>query len=427
MLRTYQTVTLALRPLAALWGRFRGRDADSRRAWRERCTVDLPRVPAGGIWIHGSSVGEARIVEALARQVKGERPTLAVSVSAHTRTGRAALPPAPLADARFMLPLDVPGYPTRLLEAVQPVLLALVETELWPNLIRETRRYGAAAILVNGRLSAERMRRYRRFRGLYRPVLRQLNRIGAQSAEDAARFVELGAREDSLRVTGNLKYDLAVPQVDPERWRRRLGIEGGRSVFVAGSTGRGEDELVLEAYRRALADHPGLLLILAPRHVDRAPEVEQLVRSEGLGLSLLSAADRSTGTQADVVLVDTMGQLAELYAIADLSFVGGSLVPIGGHNVLEPAAMGSPVLFGPHTGHFEDPAQRLLEAGAALRVRSAGDLGRTLTRLLADHAARVRMGQAGGEVLRAHRGALARSAELLFACLAEAPRAGSAA
>lgn len=428
MLRTYQTVTLALRPLAALWGRFRGGDADSRAAWRERCAIDRPRVAPGGIWIHGSSVGEARIVGALARGLRRDRPALPISTSAHTRTGRAALPAPPLADARFLLPLDLPGYPGRILQAVRPSLLALVETELWPNLIRETRRSGAAVIIVNGRLAAERMRRYRRLRGLYRPVLREINRIGAQTDDEAARFIELGAREESIRVTGNLKYDLAAPRVDVNGWRARLGLEGGRAVFVAGSTGRGEDELVLEAYRQARAQHPGLLLVLAPRHTERLPEVEALIRSEGWELVVLSGADRAVGTRADVLLVDTMGQLAELYALADLSFVGGSLVPIGGHNVLEPAAVGSPVLFGPHTGHFAEPAERLLAAGAAMRVRDGRELGQALGRLLADGALRGEMGRRGREVLQRHRGAMARCVEFVVDCLAEARRGtGSAA
>lgn len=241
MLRLYNTLLLPFRALLPLWSTLFVREASRRAEWNERRLRVLPSPLPGAIWIHGASVGEARIVGAVARGMRQRRPRLPIAVSAQTRTGRVQLPVPPDADAAFFLPLDFPGYPRRLIRALQPALLVLIETELWPNLVAEAADCGLAVLVLNGRLSPRRMSRYRRLSGLYRPCLRRLHRVGAQTEADAARFIELGLPEASIEITGNVKYDLPLPGGDAVEWRRRLGLDAGRQVWVAGSTGPGEE------------------------------------------------------------------------------------------------------------------------------------------------------------------------------------------
>lgn len=416
MLRLYNTLLLPLRPLAALWFlRHRGSPQRGAEAG-ERMARRVPAARRGGVWIHGSSVGEARIVSGLARAVRERRPERAIYVSAYTRTGWAQLPQSPLADASFFLPLDFRGFPGRILEALQPTLLVIVETELWPNLLHETQRSGTPVIVVNARLAPGRMSRYRRLAPLYRPLLERLCRVGAQSADDAARFLELGVPGKAVRITGNVKYDLPVPEVDEEALRREVGLEPGRPVFVAGSTGPGEEAPVLEAFAALRATHPRLFLILAPRHPERSAAVEQLARSRGHRTHRLSRGPVVPGA-TDLLLVDVMGRLGGLYKLGSAAFVGGSLVPIGGHNVLEPAAVGVPVFFGPHTSHFAEPAEALLRAGGARRVSDAAALARGVSELLDNDGVRLKAARNATRVVEENRGAMGRSVDLVLECL----------
>jgi len=416
MLRVYNTLLLPLRPLAGLW--FLRHHASPQRGVEagERMARRLPAARPGGFWIHGASVGEARIVASLARALREREPGRALAVSAYTRTGRAQLPEPPVADAAFFLPLDFPGFPGRVLRALKPALLVIVETELWPNLLDEAHRSNTAVALVNARLAPERMKRYRRVAGLYRPLLERLARVGAQSDDDAERFLDLGVPRSAVRVTGNVKYDLPVPEVDEPALRRDLGLEAGRPVLVAGSTGPGEEAPVLDAFTALRAEHPRLFLILAPRHPERADEVERLARSRGLRPHRISRGPLAPDT-ADLLLIDEMGRLGSLYKLGAAAFVGGSLVPIGGHNVLEPAALGVPVLFGPHTQHFAEPAEALLQAGGARRVRDAAALAREVAVLLRDDEARARAARGATRVVERNRGALDRTVDLVCGCV----------
>ena len=410
----YDTLLSALSPVARVYGGWDTRRAPARAdEWEERLGRRLPRVRKGGLWLHGASVGEARLAGLLARSVRAARPETAISVSCVTRTGRAALPAPPAVDAAFFAPLDVRRRLRPVLHAVGPAALALIETELWPGLVQEAAAAGCRVALVNARLAPERMGRYRRLRALYRPLLRTLDCIGASSAEDAERLLSLGARPGSVRVTGNLKYDLPVPVLDPTALRRRFGLLSERPVLVAGSTGEGEDTPVLDAFQAVQEKGRKAFLVLAPRHPERAAGAAELARARGLRPHALSSGSDGAAGAADVLVVDRMGELASLYGMATVAFVGGSLVPVGGHNVLEPAAAGVPVLFGPHTSHVEEPAQALLQAGAARRVADGADLARTWTSLLGDAGAREAMVKAGRRVLEENRGALARTTELL--------------
>jgi 3-deoxy-D-manno-octulosonic-acid transferase len=271
--------------------------------------------------------------------------------------------------------------------------------------------------VVNGRLAPERMARYRRFRRLFGPLLAGLARIGAASPEEAERFVESGARRETLTVTGNVKYDLPVSGVTESALRARFGIAAGRPVVVAGSTGPGEETMVLDAFVAARREHPSLFLILAPRHPERAAEVESEAKKLGLDFHRLSAGADAGAGGTDGLLVDSIGELGSLYAMASAAFVGGSLVPVGGHNVLEPAAAGAPVLFGPHTHHVTEPAEELLRAGGAIRVASPSALADAWKLLVRDREGRERMARAAAGVVRANRGALERTVAVVLSLL----------
>jgi 3-deoxy-D-manno-octulosonic-acid transferase len=425
MLGLYNTVLLPLRLAVEAWSLWRSRTPAGRAEWAERRGRRLPRCRAGGVWIHGASVGEARIAASVAGAVRSRRPDLPLVVSATTRAGREQLPPSSGVDAAFFVPLDFAGVVRRTVRGLRPAALVLVETELWPNLLAQAHGAGVPVVVLNGRLTPQRMAAYRRLRRLFGPLVGRLAACGAQSEADAARFVELGAPPAGVVVTGNVKYDLPLPAEGPAELRGRLRLAEGRPVFVAGSTAAGEDALVLDAFARARAASGDLLLVLAPRHVRRSADVAALLQERGHAAARLSEAPDLR--DKDVLLVDSVGQLPALYQLGSVAFVGGSLVPVGGHNVLEPAAVGVPVLFGPHTETVSDPAAALVRAGGGARVADASALGDELARLLGDAGARAGMAEAASRIVRASRGALERSVTLLLGVLERAsPRAGAA-
>lgn len=410
----YNILLVPVRWLASLASlRFR-RDRERWSEWQERRGRKVPDIRPHGLWIHGASVGEARIVSMLAGELRLQAPDLPLVASAYTRTGREALPGPPRLDAAFFMPLDLPGYPTRVLEAVRPAGLLLVETELWPNLIREAEALRIPVVMVNGRLSPKKMNRYRRAASLYRPLLRTLAAIGIQSEDDGDRFAELGVDRDRIIVTGNIKYDLPRPDVAAGALACRFGLSPGRPVLVAGSTGPGEETKVLEAFRLIRKKKHDAFLVLAPRHPERSDGVMREAAGSGLRLHALSSRDDPAAGIADGLLVDTLGELSALYSLATAGFVGGSLIPVGGHNVLEPAAAGVPVLFGPHHEHFKEPAEALLLAGGGQVVPDAAGLARAFLGFLEDPARADQAGLAAGKVVEENRGALARSVELIF-------------
>lgn len=400
-----------------------------RQKYRRSLPERLGRVakwtgPVPPIWLHAVSVGEVMAATPLARELLARRPDLLLVVSTVTDTGRAVAEQRLPARQYVFFPLDFGWAVQPALDRLRPRAVLLTETEIWPNFIRACGMRGIPVVLINGRISPRSFPRYRRARPLFARVVRGIGLFCMQTSQDAARILELGAPKDRVHVVGNLKFDLAVaghPGEGPAL-RTMLGLPNTRPVLVAGSTHRGEELMVLEAFAAARRAIPDLLLLLAPRHPERLAEVEGLLAQAGLHWirrSRLPApqTSRQAGLPVEevpaVILLDTMGELAKLYAAGTVVYVGGSLVPIGGHNVLEPAAYAQPVLFGPHMGNFAEMARLFLEQGAGLQVRDARELGEEIVRLLRDPAAARRMGEAGRAIVDTHRGAGRRTVDLL--------------
>jgi 3-deoxy-D-manno-octulosonic-acid transferase len=379
--------------------------------------------PAPRCWIHAVSVGEATAAVPLVEGIHRRWPRLHIVVSTATSTGAGVVRDRlGLIATHCYFPFDLPGPVRRALRAIAPAFFVALETELWPNFFKELDRSGIPAMIANGRISDRSFRRYRLVRPLLRDLLGRISVFGMQSAEDARRIVALGAEAERVVVTGNLKADLAPDPPGAEAlWRRLLGLGGDEPVWVAGSTHRGEEEIVLDTFLRLRARHPSLILVLAPRHPERAAEVEEAIRARGLDSLRRSRLPERRAANA-VVLLDTIGELAQLYQVASVVFVGGSLVPWGGHNLLEPALRKRPVLFGPHTANFRDSADLLLAAGGALRVGDGRMLEETLHRLLGDPELKRRMGEAAFHAVSARQGAVEQTLDLLGRFIVKAAR-----
>jgi 3-deoxy-D-manno-octulosonic-acid transferase len=405
-----------------LW---RGR-ADGRylRTFRER----MGRLPASldgdtsrSIWIHAVSVGEVLAARPLVAALKARFPGRRVVLSTTTLTGHEVARKGALgADGLFFAPFDWPGPVRRALARLDPSLLVLVETEIWPNLIHEAKRHGARVALANGRLSKGSHTGYRRIRAFLRRVLEDVDLFLMQGEPHAERIRDLGAPADRVRVTGNLKYDALDAPAPPEALVALLAPERrrGRPLLVAGSTVAGEEELVLEAFRLVLERSPDANLVLAPRHPERFDSVPPLVRAAGLRCARRTTLEPGVVGDGQVVLLDTIGELAQVYPLASVVFVGGSLVPRGGHNLLEAAVAGKPVLVGPHMHNFQEMARQFLAEGALVEVRSAEDLAREATSLLLDAERRHKIGERARALVIENRGALERTVEALAGLVA---------
>jgi 3-deoxy-D-manno-octulosonic-acid transferase len=376
------------------------------------------------IWIHAVSVGETLSVRPLVRDLRQRYPRLRIFLSTTTMTGQQlARRNVPDVDAVFYFPFDFAFIVRRTLDLVRPRLFLMMETEIWPHLLRECRRRGVRTAIVNGRLSSRSYPRYRLVRPFMRRVLADIDCFCVQSKESARRFVDLGADPARVTVTGSVKFDsLDVPVAASDmrvrdRVVRYFRVPESRPVVVAGSTMRGEEAAVLRAFRRVKAATPGALLILAPRHPERFDDVEQMCRHEGFRTVRRTELPIDTEPRADVVVLDTIGELARLYQVATVVFVGGSLVPTGGHNVLEPAVFGKPTLFGPHMQNFREIAETFLANDAAIQVRSEGALEEALVQLLGDPVRRARLGAAARALVEANRGAKDKTLAVIGALL----------
>ncbi|MBF8635745.1 lipid IV(A) 3-deoxy-D-manno-octulosonic acid transferase [Pseudomonas fulva] len=416
MNRTLYTLLFHLGlPLLALRLYLRARKAPAYgRRLGERFAFRLPAMRKGGIWVHAVSVGESIAAAPMVRALLKAYPELPITLTCMTPTGseriRALFGDEPRVQHCY-LPYDLPWAAGRFLDHVQPRLGVIMETELWPNHIHQCARRGIPVALANARLSERSARGYGRFARLTRPMLAEMSLIAAQTEVEAQRFLALGARTGCVQVTGSIKFDLKIDEhlVSRAQALRQQWAAASRPVWIAASTHDGEDALVLQAHRQLLQVHGDALLILVPRHPERFEAVRALCSQQ------FATVRRSTGlpvlAQTQVLLGDTMGELLFLYALADMAFVGGSLVPTGGHNPLEPAALALPVLMGPHVFNFLEISAMLREAGGLQQVDDAQGLAGAVQRLVELPQDARRMGEAGRAVMRANQGALQRLLE----------------
>jgi 3-deoxy-D-manno-octulosonic-acid transferase len=413
-----------------------------RFAWRfpRELTARSGSESGGTIWLHVVSVGEALAAVPLARALKERFPNRRLVVSTTTATGQAvARERLSFADAIFYFPLDWRGTVRRALRAVRPDAIVILETEIWPNFLREAHRAGVPVIFANGRFSDRSFRRLSRavsfsggfLRGFVSDVLNHATLFLTQSDEDRARLISLGAEPERVSAGGNLKYDLALPAESPlVAWlSTEISRAGCGPLLVAGSVIKGEENAVLRAFDTVAGKWPRAVLLMAPRKPERFDAAAEIISANGwrvvrrstLSLSGTSAnvLQSPRGEAPTVLVLDSIGELAAVYGIADAVFVGGSLEPAGGHNPLEPAALGRAPVFGSSMDNFREISERLLEADAAVQVSSGEELGAAWTALLEDESRRARMGRAAKELVERHRGATAITIERIASVLAE--------
>jgi 3-deoxy-D-manno-octulosonic-acid transferase len=375
------------------------------------------------IWIHAVSVGEALTARALIADLRERYPALRIFLSTTTLTGQQiARTRIQDVDAVFFFPFDLPFIVNRTLGLVKPRLFVMMETEIWPNLLRACRQRGIKTMLVNGRISSRSYPRYKLVRPFFRAVLQDVDRFCMQSDESARRIIDIGADPSRVVVTGSLKFDsLDVPGAAAGRGAGRVlryfRIAPSRPVFIAASTLKGEEMPVLAAFATVRRAHPNTLLILAPRKPERFAEAEALARGEGLRVMRRTELAVDAEPRADVVILDSIGELAHVFPVATVVFVGGSLVDQGGHNILEPAVHGKPIVFGPHMENFAEIAAAFLAHQAAVQVPDAAALTTTIVRLVGDSVERARLGAAARALVEANRGAKERTLKAIAALL----------
>lgn len=432
MRRLYTLLWYLLLPFVALAGLRRARreqtagiaGAEQRAGalWRERLALDVAAAGRSDhgtdhdtLWVHAASVGEVQLAAVLIGALRAQSLRRAVALSCQTATGRARarelLPDLPLRYA----PYDLPAAVRRCFAQLRPSALVLMETELWPNLLAEAVRQRVPVLVASARLSTRSLRGYRVLRGLLRPAIEGNVWVAAQSAADAERFAALGVPPGRLSVVGNLKFDRPAPLDARARGAALRDRLGARPVWVAGSTHPVEQAVVLEAHRRLCTHCPDALLVLAPRHPPRFEEAARQLQADTWRYRRRSRERTDTPLAADcqVLLLDTLGELVDFYAAADVAFVGGSLVPVGGHNLLEPAALALPLLAGPHQHNSPQVARVLADVGALSIVADAEQLAARLQALLARPELRQAQGERACAALEQHRGALQRLVGLI--------------
>jgi len=373
------------------------------------------------IWLHAVSVGETRAVEPLVRALRQRYPDHRLLITHMTATGRQAARQlyGTLPDVEFAwLPYDYPSAMRRFLARFRPALAVIMETEIWPNLLSECKRAGVPVVLANARLSETSARNYRKLGALAGRALGDFSAIAAQTEGDARRLMELGADESKVSITGNLKFDVALPAAPSGAGLRK--IIGERPILLAASTREGEEVLVLDA----MAKHPlppNTLLLVVPRHPQRFDQVARLLEQRGLRYSRRSALPEASAElpmDVSVLLGDSMGEMPNYYSAADCAYIGGSLLPFGGQNLIEACALGVPVLIGPHTFNFAEAAEKAVNTGAALRVENADEMLLRAVELLNDESRRKKMREAGLAFVQVHRGATVRTLAICVQLLA---------
>ncbi len=383
------------------------------------------------IWVHAASVGEVFCTVPLLKRIKREFPHCEIVLTTMTSTGNeAAKTHLPEADRVLFFPIDHPLTLRRVIKKIHPRLLLIAETELWPNLLRSCGRKGIPIILFNGRISEKSFRGYLFFKFLFKECLKYVSLFLMQTMEDQTRIIEIGAESDKTRVVGNLKFDQTLPSFNQEAMAnlaKSIGLQGKEAILIAGSTHPGEEEILLSLFKELRKIHSHLILILAPRHLVRLEEVERILEKESIPwvrrTSLAVDQDHQKQKEPpEVMLLDTMGELMSLYSLGTLVFVGGSLVPIGGHNPLEPLFFKKCVLFGPYMFHFSEISRRLVEEGGAIQANGKEDLATHMKRLLKNDRTRRDIGERGYQFLQRHQGATERMFEKIRLYLTDSVR-----
>ena len=368
------------------------------------------------VWIHAVSVGETLAAVPLVKALKARHPDISIYFSTVTETGNAVATDKAGTDARvFYFPFDLGLVVRKVVRLVKPDIFVVVETEIWPNLIKVMSDNRIPAVLVNGRISPRSFKGYSRARFFFKKVLAMIAGFNMQTQADAERIKSLGAPPERVRVAGNVKFDQACVSLKEGQitTKARLGIPESATVFIAGSTHEGEEADVLKAYRRVLESIPETVLVLAPRHPERLAGVASLIVREGFRHRLRSMETVERLPVPGVLLVDTMGELAGMYRVGDINFVGGSLVPVGGHNILEPVAFGKPVFFGPHMHNFAEISAILKDCGVGIEVKDGTQLAREAVRLIQEPERVEQLGKVAKDALVKNRGALERNVELI--------------
>jgi 3-deoxy-D-manno-octulosonic-acid transferase len=390
-----------------------------RTGFRQRLGSGLPVQAQPVLWLHAASVGEVKIAEALIRKIKQQKYSLPIVVSVITPTGfkQAKSCLAGLADVIFA-PLDLPFIVPRAIKKINPSLLGIIETELWPNLMAAARKRRVKIILLNGRLSDRSYPKYQKFEMFFKTILRYLDYACVQSEEDKVKFIALGLQEKLIAVTSSIKYDFEIKMDLPAATiRREYALLQEDLVWVAGSTRNGEEALLLKAFQSLREKVPKLKLVLAPRHLERIQEVKKLLGGAAIKFALSSQVSAGS-VSFDCLLIDTMGELMKAYSIADAVFIGGSLVEFGGQNILEPVALAKPVVCGPDMSNFKEITAYLLKQQAVIQVATVAELSEKIEFLLTHKEAARQMGIKARESLASKKGAVDKNVEALERLLA---------
>ncbi|MFZ5572405.1 MAG: 3-deoxy-D-manno-octulosonic acid transferase [Thermodesulfobacteriota bacterium] len=417
---------LLLHPfLAGLLRMSGGREAAGNQRLGEymRSPLEKPR-GRPRLWLHAASVGEVSAAVGIVEALQAVLPQCAIVLSTMSVHGqRVAKEKLGGRVTIVFAPLDFVRTVRSALDFFQPDILVCVETEIWPNWLTEAQRSGIGTAMVNGRISVRSIRNYVRIRPLFQQILSRMNACSMIRQEDADRILQLGALPERVFVNGNAKYDPLIRKIAPEereRFTRLLNLSGKEAVFVAGSTRPSEETIILDVYERIRQRFPNTILILTPRHVERAYKIEALVKGRGLACQLRTDLDQSGHhREAPVVIMDTMGELQSMYGIATVVFCGGSLVPLGGHNILEAAAWGKPVLYGPHMDDFLDAKELLESAGGGFAVRDGDELAETALDLLAHPEKADEAGRKARAAVMANKGAAQKHADVILGLLRE--------
>ncbi len=415
----YNFATSLAVPLGAAWLALR----PVYRPLLSRFAPPIPSSPPGRpFWVQACSVGEVGTATQVIKAIRCRWPEASVVLTVSTIAGYQFAQAAKPDFGVTWFPFDHPYAVRRFVRRLDPRVLVLIETEIWPNVLRETRRSGVPVILVNGRLSDKHLARYQRFRSLLRPIVQQLSAAGMQNEEYARRLESLGADHACIRVTGNTKFDGVRTEIDAEalaRLRHEAGFIAGEPVVIFGSTRPGDETLAASCWRTLKRTFQDLRLIVAPRHLERVDDAiaafdEPVLRRSQTRLGRLPAGER-------VFVLDTVGELAAFYALGTVAVIGGSFYPgVNGHNPIEPAALGVPTVFGPYMRNFVDPARELIARGGAVQVARPDDLLPALTRLLGDPQERAGIAASGREAVLANQGATGRNLDLIAEFLQDA-------